>query len=152
MMRAMSPPWILMALATLLIIGCAGPGAPTPTPGGMAEVLPALALRGATVHEVVSGDAGCPGSTLRSNVARLDVSVAGAEARYAVYLFRWRRAADFAAAAGAFSDCVDEFVAEADGEVTIDGVEIAPWRAYGPGWSEELRLLIEEALSDLAGG
>ena len=118
----------------------------------MSEVLPALALRGATIHQSVSGDPGCPGSPLHSNAVRLELSVADDPARYSVYLFRWRRPADFQAAAQPFSECIDEFLAQSDGEVPIDGVEAAPWRAYGPGWSEELLLIVEDALHDLAGG
>jgi hypothetical protein len=142
---------IALAVSLLLIAACGAGNGPTPTPGGMDEVLPALALRGATIHQSVSGDAGCPGSALHSNAARLEISVAGDETRYSVYLFRWRRPVHFEAAAQPFSRCVDEFLAQSDGEVPIDGVEAAPWRAYGPGWSEEVLLIVEEALHDLAG-
>lgn len=142
---------ISLLLSLTLLAACGGPGAATPTPGGMNDVLPALALRGATIHDTVSGDAGCPGVPLHPNAARIEMTVEGDESRYVVYLFRWRRPADFDAAAQPFEECLEEFAGQSDGEVPLDVVEAAPWRAYGAGWSEEARLLIDEALNDLAG-
>ncbi|HEY7598748.1 MAG TPA: hypothetical protein VH741_02385 [Candidatus Limnocylindrales bacterium] len=147
-------------LAALLVTACgsvAGPDgstapAPTPTPGDMSEVQAALALRGATIHEAVSGDPGCPGSELHSNAARLELSVVGDDQRYEVYLFRWRRPADFDAAGQAFASCVDAYVGEAAGDLTIDTLERPPWRAYGPAWSEQLRDVVDGALRDVGGG
>jgi hypothetical protein len=147
--------WPISALlAALLVTGCGNTAGPTPTPtaGDMSAVLAALALNGATVREVVSGDAGCPGSQLHSNAARLELTIAGDEQAYQVFLVRWRRPADFEAAAQAFSDCVDEYAAQTEGEVVIEGLEIAPWRAYGPAWSEELAATVENALRDAGGG
>lgn len=119
----------------------------------MSAVQAALALRGATIHGAVSGDAGCPGVPgVHSNAARFEISLGGDDQRYEVFLFRWRRAADFANGAQPFSDCVDEYAAGVDGEVPIDGLEVEPWRAYGPGWSEELTQVIEAALRDVKGG
>jgi hypothetical protein len=151
-----------LLLALTLVAGCGtattstptARATPTPTSAGMDAVQAALALRGATIHQVVSGDAGCPSvEGLHSNAARLEVSLAEApEERYDIYLFRWRRPADFAAAEQPFSDCVDAYGAGVDGEVPIDGLEIEPWRAYGPAWSEELMLLLEDALRDVSGG
>jgi hypothetical protein len=129
-----------------------GPAAPTPTPGGMGEVLPALALRGARIQQTVGNDPGCPGSALRSNAVRIELAVAGDENTHVIYLFRWRRPGQFDAASQAFADCVDQFSAGIEGEVPVETVEVPPWRAYGPGWSDEVRLLLEEALLDLAGG
>jgi hypothetical protein len=151
----------LLLAATLLVAAC-GPTStnspstgptPTPTPGDLSAVQAALALRGATIHSVVSGDAGCPSvPRLHSNAARFEISLASApDERYDVYLFRWRRPADFAAAEQPFSDCVDEYAAGVAGDVPIDGLDVEPWRAYGPGWSEELLALIEDALRDVRG-
>ena len=118
----------------------------------MSEVQAALALRGATIHQAVSGDAGCPGSSLHSNAARLAIPVTGDDTRYEVFLFRWRRQSDFDAAAEAFSDCLDAYVAEGAGDLVIETLEVPPWRAYGPAWSDQLRDLVEGALHDVGGG
>ena len=145
---------MLARLAVILLTGLAlacgpGSGGPTPTPGGLDEALPALILRGATIHQTVSGDAGCPGAGLHSNAIRLELSLPQDPARYTVHLFRWRRSTDFDAAAPAFAECVNEFLRGSEGELPVDEVEARPWRAYGPAWSEDLRLLVEEALRDI---
>jgi hypothetical protein len=145
------PRLIAGLLLFVLVAACGGAGSPTPTPGGMNDVMPALVLRGATIHDTVSGDGGCPSVPLHPNAARIEMTVADDESRYVVYLFRWRRPADFTAAAQPFEECLDEFAGQVDGEVLIDVVDAPPWRAYGAGWSEEVRLLIDEALNDLAG-
>jgi hypothetical protein len=141
-------------------VACASPapsGTPTatatPTPGDLSAVQAALALRGVTIHEAVSGDAGCPGQPgLHGNAVRFELSLAGDDQPYEVFLFRWRRPSDFAAAEQSFADCVDEYTAGVSGDVSIDGVEVAPFRAYGPGWSEDLISVLEQALHDVGGG
>ncbi len=145
-MARLLAPFLLAAV----VGACSPAGNPSPSPAGMSEALPALVLRGATIRETVSGDAGCPGSPLHSNAMRVELTVAGDDTRYVVYLFRWRRPADFTAASDAFADCVEQFLTEAQGEVPIDEVEASPWRAYGPGWSEEVLVMVDEALHDLA--
>jgi len=140
-----------IVLAALLVsaAACAGGPAPTPTPSDMSAVLAALALRGATLHQAVSGDAGCPGSGLHSNAARLELSTDDGEDKL-VYLFRWRRAADFAAAGERFAECVREFEAATGIEAVI--VEASPWRAYGPGWSEAFVESVADSLRAAGGG
>ena len=120
----------------------------------MSAIQAALALRGATIHEAVSGDAGCPSvAGVHQNAARFEISLAAdVYQRYEVFLFRWRRPSDFAAAEQPFSDCVDEYTAGLTGDVPVDGLEVEPWRAYGPGWSPDLMDLIESALRDVGGG
>lgn len=80
------------------------------------------------------------------------ISVAGDDQPYEVFLFRWRRPADFAAAAQPCNDCVDEYSSGIVGDVAIESVEVEPWREYGPGWSAELIELLESALRDVGGG
>lgn len=142
----------------IFIAACGGQpsprgAAPTPTAGDMSAVQAALALRGVTIQDVVSGDAGCPAQPgLHSNAARFDIVLAGDSQPYQFYLFRWRRPSDFEAAAQHFTDCVDDFAASVTGDVPVDDLEVAPWRAYGPGWSEDLAVTLEQALRDVGGG
>ena len=132
-----------LALSTVLA-GCAGTVTPTASPQEMTGVMSALVLRGVTIRQVVSGDAGCPGSGLHSNAARIDLTlVAGGD--HSVYLFRWRRRADFDAAAGTFADCAAQHAAESPA-AAADVVEVPPWRAYGTGWTRELNAILHEAL------
>lgn len=141
-----------VTLVALLAAGCTAVGTPPPVAGDLSDVQAALALRGATIHQVVAGDTGCPGSPLHSNGVRIDLTLEGDENPYTVYLFRWRRAEQFAAGAQPFEACVDEFVAGAEGDLPIDGVEVEPWRAYGPAWSDELVTTIESGLRAAARG
>jgi hypothetical protein len=63
-----------------------------------------------------------------------------------VYLFRWRRAPDFDAEADAFAACL----ADAEGrnpDATVSSSEHSPWRAYGLGWSDELRDTVDVAIT-----
>ena len=135
-------------LLAFIIAACAA-SAPTPAPGDFGDAMSALVLRGVTVVGQTSGDAGCQADLLHRNAARLAVSVAGDEAIYDVYLFRWRRDSDFTAAAPSFAACLDEHSDRAG--LPVMAVESSPWRAYGTGWSNELRAVVEQALR-AAGG
>jgi len=142
---------VLLCLALLpgLLAGCTGGAPPTPTPRSVVNVLEGLALRGATIREAVSGDAGCSVAPLRGNAVRLALTLAGSPEQHELYLFRWRRPAQYDAAAADFTDCVEEYAASAEGEVEV--LELAPWRAFGRGWSDELAIVLEESLR-AAGG
>jgi len=140
------------ALASLIVIGC-GSGtvtAPTPTPASMDDVIAALVLRRLTIHRLVSGDPGCPGSDLHSNALRLEVAIDDRSATHEVYLFRWRRAADFAGSAQAFADCVAAYKALQPG-TTVSQVDSEPWRAYGPGWAPDLAPKLLDAFQSVGG-
>jgi hypothetical protein len=139
----------LTATVILLgLLGCSGPAAAPSPPREVGEVLAALALRGLTVEQQVAGDAGCLDSALHRNAVRLVISPADEAARYTVYLLGWRRPSFFADAAPAYQACVNEY-ARRTGEA-VESVESQPWRAYGPGWPENLRAAVESALR--AGG
>ena len=151
---------LLLAATALAACGGAvtpsGPSAapPTPTPptADLGAVQAALALRGVTVQQAVSGDAGCPGQQgLHDNAARFELSLAGEAQSYEVFLLRWRRPSDFDAAGDSFSACVDEYARQVQGDVALEVLEVPPYRAYGPGWSEELINVLRDALSDVAG-
>lgn len=126
--------------------------APTPATGDLGALQAALALRGVTVHSAVSGDAGCPGQEgLHDNAARFSLTLAGEDQSYEVFVLRWRRPSDFDAAAGPFGACVDEYARQVQGDVALEVLEVPPYRAYGPGWSEELITVLRDALTAVAG-
>jgi len=118
----------------------------------MTAVLGALALRGATIHQQVSGDAGCTDSTLHPNALRIDLTLTQDGTDYEVYLFRWRRPADYDSSADNFEACLDEYAGAILGEADVESIELRPWRAFGPGWTDELRLTLEQALRSTGGG
>jgi len=136
----------------MLVFGCgSGPIiAPTPTPAAMDDVIAALVLRGITIHRLVSGDPGCPGSDLHSNAVLLEVAIDDRSATHAIYLMRWRRAGDYAGSAQAFGDCIAEYQA-LHPEQAVSQVQSQPWRAYGPGWAADLAPRLLDALRSVGG-
>lgn len=140
-----------VALLLLAVLAaCTNAAQPSPTPRDFTAVLENLALRGATIHEAVSGDAGCPAVPLHGNAVRLELTLAEDDSDYEVFLFRWRRAGDYEAAAEEFEACLEDYARSSVG-VFVEVVELSPWRAYGPGWSDQLMTTLEEALR-AAGG
>ena len=127
----------LAALAlALLLAGCYG-GSTGPTPGDMVDVLGELSAHGVTMTDTVAGDAGCPDQTLVDNARKLVVSFAPDEKTYTVYLFRWLNNADYSEAAQAFDSCVVSYQSSNAGS-SVDKVDLSPWRAYGPDWTQPL--------------
>ena len=141
---------VLVVLLALAAAGCYGSTTPGPTPGSMDDVIAAIVLQDVTVLHLTSGDAGCPTSSLHDNAVQLVLAIGAQSASHDVYLLRWRDQTDFDAAASAFDDCVAEYVALHPG-AQMGGVEIPPWRAYGPLWTEQLQSILENALH-AAGG
>ena len=139
-----------IVIAMLLIGACAGPRAPSPTPGGFEDIVAGLVLRGATITDQVSGDAGCPDPTLYGNALRLDVRMPDATKIQPIYLLGWRRASDFDAAGPAFEACVESY-SGSDPATRITEVEAAPWRAFGPDWSPALSSAVEQSLGEASG-
>lgn len=140
------------SLSFALALGaCSGLATPTPTPAEFGDLISALVLRGITVRGHVSGDPGCPGSILHSNAVRLDLALSDDPTIYPAYVFRWRRTADFDAAASTFGECVDEYVS-LHPDASVEGLEVAPWRTYGPGWPDRLSTALAEALGEAGGG
>jgi hypothetical protein len=144
-----APVALVSLLVALLVAGC-GTAVPTATPQDMTGVLSALVLRGVAIRQVVGGDTGCPNSPLHSNAARIDLNLEGNGRDQQVYLFRWRRTADYDAAAEGFAECVAQHAARST-PPAVEVVEVRPWRAYGSGWSRELTSLVREALQAAAG-
>ena len=143
---------VLLCLALLfgLLSGCGGAALPSPTARSVVNVLEGLALLGATIRQAVSGDAGCAVAPLYGNAVRLVLTLDGSAEPHEIHLFRWRRQAQYEAAAADFADCLDEYRASAEGEVEV--LELAPWRAFGRGWNDDLSIVLEEALRAAGGG
>lgn len=126
--------------------------APTPTPGEMVDVLNELAAHGATVRDVIAGDTGCSEPSLHDNGTRLQLTLASESRDYTVFLFRWRRPSDYDAAAASFSLCVSEFAQRLSSSVSVNVVDVSPWRAYGPGWTPTLHDALQQSLAAAAVG
>jgi hypothetical protein len=138
-----------LAAAIAFTVAACGP-TPTPSPEDMTGVLNEFAAHGATVKDVVAGDAGCADPSLHGNASRLTLTLAADGRDYAVYLFRWRRPSDYEAANAAFQQCVAEFADDHSTDVEL--VEVSPWRAFGAGWTFDAKEVIEQSLVAAAGG
>jgi hypothetical protein len=137
-------------LGATIATGCGAFGAPSPTPAGLNELVSALVLHGVTIHEQVSGDDGCPRVDLHDNATRLTVSVADDATQRDVYVFRWRRAADYDAAAQTFFPCATDFRSSRPGtELAV--IEQPPWRAFGADWSDTLEQALRNSLQEAGG-
>lgn len=141
---------LVVALCVLSIAGCYGSSS-SPTPGDMVDVLGELTANGLTMTDTVAGDPGCSDSSLFDNARRLQVTAAADGRSYSVYLFRWRNVTDYTAAADAFAGCVAAFAGQ-PGNVSVETVDVSPWRAYGPGWTSEVSQALEQALEGAAAG
>jgi hypothetical protein len=136
---------------TAMVIGCGVFVAPSPTPAEMDDVIANLVLRGVTVHDLVSGDPGCSIAALQGNAVHMEVALGSQSSLHTIYLLRWRLPTDFTTSAQEFSGCVAEYAA-AHPDQQISQLESNPWRAYGPGWTPELRDTLLAALHASGGG
>lgn len=138
---------VALVLAALLVACTAT--RPAPTPADSQVIFEELARRGATVTGIVSGDPGCDERELVDNAIRFRLAAPGA-GRAAVYLLIFRHRAAFEESAASVERCVEALGAAA-GE-PVDRLDLRPYRAYGPAWSDRLRELLRETLAELSGG
>lgn len=141
----------LLLTVALMAAGCAGLSAPSPTPGSIVDdVVAGLVRRGVTVHRLVSGDPGCASPGLQGNALRMEVSVLNQSATRDLFVFGWRRQAQFDEAKPDFDACVAAYEAGRPG-VTAWTVELSPWRAYGSLGNDQLLRMVEESLREAGG-
>lgn len=141
---------VAVALMALLVSGCGVFTAPSPTAGEIGDVVAGLVRRGATITDQVSGDAGCPDPSLYGNAVRYDVRMGASDTPAPVYVLRWKSDATFTATQAEFDACVAAYKqAHPDQGVTV--YDDAPWRAFGPGWSNSLESAVEQAVHAAAG-
>jgi hypothetical protein len=143
--------FVAMFLAGALVVGCYGDSGPGRTPGTMDDVIASIVLQDVTVLHLTSGDAGCTTPTLHDNAVHATVVIGAQSASHEVYVLNWKNQARYDAAATDFAQCLDELRASNPGGVVTE-VDAYPWRAYGPGWTPQLRTIIENALSASGGG
>ena len=141
-------------LVVALLVGCSSSTPPTPSPGNMDDVIANIVLQNVRVHRLTSGDAGCPntaGDSVHDNAVHLEVAIGSQSVLHSIYLLRWRKPADFEAGEAAFDACIAEYQAVNPG-AQVSTLEAAPWRAYGPGWNDMVRNILETALRATGGG
>ena len=141
----------LAALALAVLVSACYGGSAGPTPGDMVDLLGELSAHGVTMTDTVAGDAGCQDQSLVDNARRLQVSFSPDGRTYTVYLFRWLNNADYTEAGPAFDSCAVTYQAAHPGS-TVTKVDLSPWRAFGPDWTDDLQAAVSGALADAAKG
>jgi len=147
-----APAGLAAAVLPLVLTGCGAFVAPTQQAAGeLTDVVNNLVRRNMTVTGQVAGDPGCGGgpSSLYSNAVRYDIRPPGSTQSYPVYVFDWKSQQAFDADKAAFDACVGS--AKAQSTAGLDAVEHLPWRAFGPGWTPELRDAVDAALTEAGG-
>ena len=132
-------------------VGCSGNISPSPTPGGMDNVIANIVLQDVTVLNLRSGDAGCPTSSLHDNAAQLTLVIGDQSASHEVYLLRWKNQAEYDEAADAFNTCLAEYRA-LNPTMTVNAINSPPWRVYGPSLNGPIGAIIFNALLAAGGG
>lgn len=140
--------------AVALLAGCGSVvgSPPLPTPGGYTEIFEAWALNGIAVHERTSGDPGCGDASLADNAVHVVVSFPPDPTSRDVYLFHFRnnvRWADEEQLVDACQAAFEAVSARAGGPVSR--IDVSPYRAFGDGWTLELKAALEHGLASVAG-
>lgn len=142
-------------LAAIAIVfwaaGCSGNISPSPTPGGMDDVIANIVLQDVRVLNLTSGDAGCPTSTLHDNAVHLTLVIGAQSASHEVYLLRWKNQAQYDDAADDFATCLEEFRA-LNPAAPVSAINSPPWRVYGPSLNGPIGPIMLNALRGAGGG
>ncbi len=136
-------------LLTLTVAACGGP-APTPAPASLVSLRGEMALLGVTTLSAVAGESACPAQPLHDNALALSVTTAADPEPRDVYLYLFRPRL-FAESAAVMDACAADYESASPG-ATISRLEVAPFRALGADWSEELRSSVELAMEVAARG
>ncbi|MGI8703076.1 MAG: hypothetical protein ACR2JZ_01025 [Candidatus Limnocylindrales bacterium] len=140
-----------LLVALIATAGCAGT-APSPTAQDYQGLFEALALRGASVSNIVSGDPGCDDPGLAANSVRIRLRDPDDGAQRDAHLFVFKDRAFFEQAGPAVDACQEAFEVErgmADGQA--QRLDVSPFRIFGTDWSPALREAVGEALIGSAG-
>ena len=149
-------PRLATTMAVAALMAACGTGVigspPLPTPGGYTEIFESWVLNGIAVHERTSGDPGCGDPSLADNAIHVVVSMAPDPTPRDVYLFRFRNTVRWADEAPVVDACQAAFEAiSARAGGLVSRVDVSPYRAFGDGWTAELRAALERGLADVAG-
>ena len=121
---------------------------PLPTPGGYTEIFESWVLNGIAVHERTSGDPVAATSRWPTTPSTSSSPWRPIRAPRDVYLFRFRnsvRWADEVAVVDACQAAFEAISARAGGPVSR--IDVSPYRAFGDGWTPELRAALERGLA-----
>lgn len=109
-----------------------------------------MALLGVTTLSAVAGASACPEQALHDNAIALSVTTASDPEPRDVYLYLFRPRS-FEETAEVVDACAADYQAASPGS-TITRLDVAPYRALGADWSDELRASMESAMQVAARG
>ncbi len=109
-----------------------------------------MALLGVTTLTAVSGASACPDQALNDNALALSVTTASDPAPRDVFLYLFRPRL-FEETAAVMDACAADYQAASSG-ASISRLDVAPFRALGADWSDELRTSVELAMEVAARG
>ncbi len=109
-----------------------------------------MALLGVTTLTAVSGASACPDQALNDNALALSVTTASDPEPRDVFLYLFRPRL-FEETAAVMDACAADYQA-ASSDASISRLDVAPFRALGADWSDELRTSIELAMEVAARG
>jgi len=109
-----------------------------------------MALLGVTTLTAVSGASACPDQALNDNALALSVTTASDPQPRDVFLYLFRPRL-FEETAAVMDACAADLQA-ASPDATISRLDVAPFRALGADWSDELRTSVELAMEVAARG
>lgn len=139
----------LVPLFLALSVAACGTPTPTPAPASLVSLRGEMALLGVTTLSAVAGESACPDQALHDNALALTVTTASDPQPRDVYLYLFRPRS-FEETAPAMDACAADYQAGSAG--TIDRLDVAPFRAIGADWSDELRESVEQAMQVAARG
>jgi hypothetical protein len=134
------------ATLTLVLAGCYSSATASYHPGDASQLVQEITRRSATVTTTVSGDTGCGDPTLTDNALHLTVTVPADPTPRDVYIFTFR-STKFDASATPIDACQAAYAQAHPGAVPAR-LDIAPYRAFGAGWSPSLSATITAALTE----
>jgi len=124
---------------------------PLPTPADSIGVFEQWALRGVTVTSERGGDTGCADQGLVDNAVHAVISFGG-EGQRDVYLFRFRNRVRWADGGPALDACQGQFEARSSRRGgAVDRIDVSPYRAFGDGWSDALRIALAAGMVAASG-
>lgn len=140
----------ILPFTLALSLAACGTPAPSPSPASLVSLRGEMALLGVTTLSAVAGGSACPEQPLKDNALALSVTTESDPEPRDVYLYLFRPRS-FEETSATMAACEAEFRASSP-DVAIDRIDVAPFRALGAGWSDELRNSVEQALQVAARG
>lgn len=152
-------PWRRLAIEAaaiaivLTVAGCASMtevGPPVATPTDIIGISQDLRLAGVTIHDVVSGDAGCTDPDLIPTAIAFQASGVDQSAPVPVRLYIFRNDASYQKLRSAVDGCAAAWVTD---PATFEAVDVSPYVAAGQGpWAPGFRDALRAGLTVAAGG